>query len=89
MIVQACEVLNERLEIIADKMLNKESLLKSIHSGQKVILENGHNCITRFQKYLSFSLIDNVQSHKFIPKIIEEYNDKNQNVRWKCSLYME
>ena len=54
--------------------------MKIINSGNKIIAENGHNCVT--------SLLENIASPKFIPKILDEFNSKNQAVRQRCSQYL-
>lgn len=64
-------------EQIAIRYMNKESLLSTISSGNKVIAENGNKCI--------LALIDNVQSEKFINSVTEEMSSKNKNLRDKLS----
>ena len=61
--------------------MNKDALIKLISNANKILSEVGHQCIC--------SLIENVKSVKFIPKIFEETSNKNISVRSKCAFYMD
>jgi len=48
--------------------------------ANKVISDYVHDCIC--------TILINVISSKFLPKIIEEFNSKNPSVRTKCAEYL-
>ena len=75
------EVCQEKLEGISDKLMNKDALIKLISNANKILSEVGHQCVC--------SLIENVKSAKFIPKIFEEISSKANPVRTKCALYLD
>lgn len=77
----AAEYGQGNIDNLCEKLLSKQSLLKIINSGTKVIAENGHECIMALLKFEKCA--------KVIPKIIEEISSKNTSVRQKLSLYMQ
>ena len=77
----AARVAGERLESLCDKLISKDGLLKIINSGNKIIAENGNDCI--------ITLIENVRSPKIITRIVDEFQSKNTAVRQKISVYLK
>lgn len=75
------EVCQEKLEAISDKLMNKDALIKLISNANKILSEVGHQCVC--------SLIENVKSPKFIPKIFEEISSKSSTLRSKLSFYLD
>ena len=70
----------ETMEAFAERLVNKESLIKLISNANKVLAEQGHSCM--------LSLIENVRSPKIIQRVVEEFNSKNPFVRSKISQYI-
>ena len=58
----------------------KESLLKLINNGNKLLAETGHQCI--------LALIVYVQSGKILPRLLEEIQSKNVFVRARIAEYL-
>lgn len=77
----SAKVAGERLESLCDKLISKDGLLKIINSGNKIIAENGNECI--------ITLIQYVRSAKIITRIIEEFQSKNTAVRQRVSAYLK
>ena len=80
LICLASKICQEKIEILCERLISKECLFKVINSGNKVISENGHECI--------LCLIENVKNIKIIPKIIDEFSSKNQIFRNKIAQYL-
>lgn len=70
----------ESLEAFCDKIITKECLLKLINTANKLMADNGHMCM--------ITLLEEVKSHKVIPKIIEELSSKNPSLRQKIAEYL-
>mmetsp|Transcript_6305 Transcript_6305/g.5713 ORF Transcript_6305/g.5713 Transcript_6305/m.5713 type:complete len:152 (-) Transcript_6305:3924-4379(-) len=70
----------EKLEQFCEKLISGGSLLKIINSANRVINENGHECI--------LTIIENIKSPKIIPKIVDEVHSKNNAVRNKVAQYL-
>ena len=66
--------------MFCDKIITKECLLKLINTANKIMAENGHMCM--------ITLLEEVKSHKVIPKIIEELSSKNPSLRQKIAEYL-
>ena len=71
----------EDIEAFTDKIISKECLLKLINSANKMMSEYGHTCIV--------TLLEEVKSHRVIPKIIEELSSKNPGLRQKIVEYIQ
>ena len=80
LLIEMAEIFGNEIEILAEKLIQKDSLLKLINCATKLMSDAGHKCI--------FSIIQSVISHKFIPKICEELSSKNPLIRIKCSSYL-
>lgn len=81
LICLAANTCQDKLESLCDKLINKEGLIKLINSANKVISENGNECI--------LTLLENVKCPKVIPRIIDEFSNKNTALRQKVALYLK
>lgn len=80
MVCLAAKKAGESLDVFCDKIITKECLLKLINTANKLMADNGHMCM--------ITLLEEVKSHKVIPKIIEELSSKNPSLRQKIAEYL-
>jgi CLIP-associating protein 1/2 len=81
MVVLAAQQCGQKLDVFCERIISKEFLLKVISSANKIISENGHDAV--------LNLIEYVQNTKIIPKIVDEFTNKNQAVRNRVAAYLQ
>lgn len=66
--------------MLCEKLITKESLLKLINSGNKLLADSGHRAI--------LALLNYVQTAKIFPRFAEELQSRNVYVRAKIAEYL-
>ncbi|CDW87981.1 clip-associating protein [Stylonychia lemnae] len=73
------EVMQDQFEILAQRFIHPNSLIKLVQNANKIISEHGHLCI--------IAILHNVVSAKIVNKIFDEAKNKSPIVRSKVAQY--